>query len=69
MLSLGLGIVDVRDVALAHLNAVKNERIKGVRRFLLVNEYKYIFDIGAIAHQKYGKYYPICMDEIIKDEY
>ena len=57
------GIVDVRDVALAHLQAIK---IKGAanQRFLLVNESLWIKQIMAILKEEFGKHYVIPDGEI-----
>lgn len=50
--------VDVRDVADAHLKAVKAPNA-GNKRFLLVEDFHYIKEISKILKDRYGNDYPI----------
>lgn len=54
---LNFGVVDVRNVARAHVNAIKNQEAKG--RYILVNETISMKDIADILSKKYGNKYPI----------
>lgn len=67
MLKMRSAVVDVRDCAKAHLNAVLFPEVKN-KRYLLVEKYMYFRDMGAVIHSKYGGDYEICMDEIEKGE-
>ena len=58
-------MVDVRDVAEAHLKAVEIEEAKG-KRFILISEILWLVEIGEILHKKYGYYYNINYTEISK---
>ena len=46
-------VVDVRDVAEAHLKAVQIEEAKG-KRFILISENLWLVEIGEILNKKYG---------------
>lgn len=58
-------IVDVRDVAMAHLNAIKFENVKN-KRYMLVGDCVWFKEIGDMAHEKYGKEYNVCHKELPK---
>ena len=51
-------VVDVRDVAEAHLKAVQIEEAKG-KRFILISENLWLVEIGEILNKKYGYYYNV----------
>ncbi len=51
-------IVDVRDVALAHLRAIKVEDARN-NRFLVHNESMWLKDLATILKNNYGRQYPI----------
>ena len=67
MLKVRLSIVDVRDCAKAHLNAVLFP-VANNKRYILVSKYMYVRDVGAVIHAKYGDSYPVIMDEIEKGD-
>tara|TARA_B100001109_G_scaffold231052_1_gene207974 strand:- start:286 stop:1059 length:774 start_codon:yes stop_codon:yes gene_type:complete len=52
-----LGMVDVRDVADAHVKACFNESIKG--RFILSSESLSLLDAGLFIKEKFGDKYPV----------
>lgn len=53
-------LVDVRDVAEAHLNAIKVPEAAG-KRYLLTTETHYYVEIGQWLHAKHGdKYGKVC---------
>jgi len=55
-----LGIVDVRDTADAHLNAIKVPEAAN-RRFLLASETAWFGDIAATLHKEFSPHgYPVC---------
>lgn len=51
------GVVDVRDVAKAHVNAAQNENAEG--RYILVNETKNTMEMAKILKDYLGNSYPI----------
>jgi len=57
LMSLGWGFVDVRDVAMAHVLAMKKENAKG--RYLCCNQSLEMKDVIALIQPKYpGYHYP-----------
>jgi dihydroflavonol-4-reductase len=58
-------VVDVRDVAEAHLKAVQIEEAKG-KRFILISENLWLVEIGEILNKKYGYYYNVNSTEVSK---
>lgn len=52
--SVNIGIVDVRDVARAHLNAVKDDTAAN-KRFMLVSESRFMNSLGEDLDEVYGK--------------
>jgi len=61
---LNFAVVDVRNVARAHVNAVKNTNAKG--RYILVNETISMKNIADILSKKYGDKYSIPKNELPK---
>lgn len=59
---LSFGIVDVRSVARAHVNAIKIKEAKG--RYILVSETLSMKDIANILNKKYGDKYSIPKNEL-----
>ena len=57
--SMQLPMVDVRDVAQAHLNAILRPEANG-QRFMLVGHCIWFTDMGVALFNKYGKDYPKC---------
>lgn len=55
---ISIPLCDVRDVALAHLNAVKEEKAKN-QRFLINSSSIWLRDISVILKKKYGDDYTI----------
>jgi len=51
-------VVDVREVAEAHLKALTNENAAN-KRFMLVNRCMWFHEIGLALHEKYGQDYKI----------
>jgi len=58
-------VVDVRDVAEAHLKAVQIEEAKG-KRFILISEILWLVEVGEILSKKYGYYYNVNSREVSK---
>ena len=52
-----MALVEVRDVARAHLNALTIPEAAN-KRFLLVGEALWLHDIALLLKEKYGKEYP-----------
>lgn len=48
--------VDVRDVAMAHLQAVKMEEAAG-KRFIVAEGFHFVKQVGKILKEKYGEHY------------
>lgn len=59
------GVVDVRDVAMAHVNAALKEEAEG--RFILVSETKSTFEMAEILREHFGDQYPIPKKKISKN--
>lgn len=55
--NLGIGIVDVRDVAQAHLNALTLETAQG--RYIICGHCSSFLEIAQILYKKYGTTYPV----------
>jgi dihydroflavonol-4-reductase len=55
--NIGMGIVDVRDVALAHINALTSSKAQG--RHIICGHSSSFLEIAQILHQKYGTTHPI----------
>lgn len=60
-------VVDVRDCAKAHLNAVLLPAAKN-KRYLLVAKYMYFRDIAIVIHSRFGNDYYICIEELDKNQ-
>ncbi|MFY0626051.1 MAG: NAD-dependent epimerase/dehydratase family protein [Reichenbachiella sp.] len=60
--NLKYGLVDVRDVAHAHMFAAQDEYALG--RFMLVSEVKSMLEVSKILSKKFGEAYPFPKDEI-----
>jgi len=58
-------VVDVRDVAQAHLNGVTLPEAKG-QRFMLVNECVWFRKVGDWLHAKWGKQFKVCHRDLPK---
>ena len=58
------GIVDIEDVADAHVNAAFNEDANG--RFLIFSEVMSLLDLANILREEFGKNYPIPKKEMPK---
>jgi len=53
-----MGTVDVRDVAKAHVNAIKSDEAQG-KRFILAGETYWFVEFGQMLHELYGEGYTI----------
>lgn len=60
-------VVDVRDVAYAHLQALKLSAANG-KRFLLVGEGLYWQNFAEALHKEFGKYYKITTRRIFSEK-
>ena len=58
------GIVDIEDVADAHVNAAFNKKASG--RFLIFGEAMSLLDLANILREKFGEKYPIPIKEMPK---
>ena len=50
---INFGMVDVREVAQAHVQCLERDEAQG-KRYMLIGDSIWFRDIGAILHEKYG---------------